>query len=342
MSNSNQTEKLPRALWISAFGVMALILVITALSRRIDYDEFLHVHSLWLVAQGQVPFSDFLAVHPPLFWYVYAPLFKLLPQKFETIIVLRLINLTFALLLLVFLARLLTRRLPGNKGALAVGLAMLAMFFQPSVIETLTEFRMDHLSTALLLGGLVLYDDMANIRRAFFAGVIIALGLTMNLKLLLIPVFVIGIDAAPLLFRRYVPWHKLGAAIAGTVCGAAAVIGFLVLKHVNINDAYQFVYAYHAAIASEFKRSPGLLAMLVDINRAQYFLPTVFAVIGFFMLVTDWKAETIQKNKFALVFLLFSVAQTILVPFPFKQYMCSVFLMWIAPLAVTYDRWFSG
>jgi hypothetical protein len=164
----------------------------------------------------------------------------------------------------------------------------------------------------------------------------------MNLKLLLIPVFVIGIDAAPLLFRRYVPWHKLGAAIAGTVCGAAAVIGFLVLKHVNINDAYQFVYAYHAAIASEFKRSPGLLAMLVDINRAQYFLPTVFAVIGFFMLVTDWKAETIQKNKFALVFLLFSVAQTILVPFPFKQYMCSVFLMWIAPLAVTYDRWLSG
>ena len=40
-------------------------------------DDVEHLHSAWLVLQGQVPYKDFFQHHNPLMWYMFAPIMKI-------------------------------------------------------------------------------------------------------------------------------------------------------------------------------------------------------------------------------------------------------------------------
>lgn len=326
-----------RGFWILAFGVMALALVYTALTRPIDYDEFLHVHSLWLISVGKVPYTEFLAVHPPVFWYLFTPLFSMLPQRLDSILILRIVNILFSLLLLCALGRLLARRLPGTEGTLAICLAFLVNFFQPSVLCTLAEFRMDHLSTALLLSGLVCYEEDGGKRRSqpFGAGMLVAVALSMNPKLILMPAFVLCVDIFGVLGRQPVNWRKLLLVTAGFGFGLLLTSGFLVLQRVNLSEASQFIYGYHARIAREYD---GLKWYFVALNTRQHQLPLLLLLLGLAGIGAGLRNHELARNKVVLSLFLFSIFQALVVPFPFKQYACSVFLMWTVPLALAFER----
>jgi hypothetical protein len=58
-----------------------------------DYDEVMQAHSIWLVAQGFVPFRDFFECHPPFAWYAFVPVLALLPDAPEMLFGLRLVSL---------------------------------------------------------------------------------------------------------------------------------------------------------------------------------------------------------------------------------------------------------
>ena len=43
-------------------------------------DNVEHIHATWLIAWGKVPYRDFFQHHNPLLWYIFAPLFKHIPD----------------------------------------------------------------------------------------------------------------------------------------------------------------------------------------------------------------------------------------------------------------------
>ena len=46
-------------------------------------DEMEHLRVSWFVSQGYFPYRDFFEHHHPLLWFVWSPLMKILPQKFD-------------------------------------------------------------------------------------------------------------------------------------------------------------------------------------------------------------------------------------------------------------------
>src|ERR1051325_11417989 len=67
---------------MTAWGAMSL-------RTGFDYDEVEHAHALWRVAQGDVPFYDFLEVHPPFFWKWMKPVTRVMPERFESLYIWR-------------------------------------------------------------------------------------------------------------------------------------------------------------------------------------------------------------------------------------------------------------
>ena len=61
--------------YIVAFGVWTIFYTETANGDNVE-----HIHSTWLISQGKVPYRDFFQHHNPLVWYLFSPLFKLLPN----------------------------------------------------------------------------------------------------------------------------------------------------------------------------------------------------------------------------------------------------------------------
>jgi hypothetical protein len=158
-------------------------LVVLAATLPLDYDEILHAHSAWLVSQKLVPYTDFLALHPPFFWFLFAPLLKIFPETFGVLIALRLANFVFSLAALNVLMVLMRRSLEGPAAALASSMAVLLALVQPSVAHALIEFRPDHVSLLLIFLGLASGDR----RKWFLHGLFMTLGVLINPKLFLLP-----------------------------------------------------------------------------------------------------------------------------------------------------------
>ncbi len=141
--------------WISR---AALALILLALAIRVpllvnagpESDEVSHLHSSWAVAQGQVPYRDFWQMHPPLLYYVVAPVFALMGEDLRIIYVGRLIMFLCILLILFQIYRIAQRCFDSLTGFLAVLLlSYLLLWWVP-----IYSFRPDTPQTLLVLVGL--------------------------------------------------------------------------------------------------------------------------------------------------------------------------------------------
>ncbi len=83
-------------------------------------DETEHLHAAWAVAQGQVPYRDFWQLHPPLLYYLMAPVFTLMGEDLRIIYVGRALMLVCLLLTLLQLYRIAQQCFDALTGALAV------------------------------------------------------------------------------------------------------------------------------------------------------------------------------------------------------------------------------
>ncbi|MBQ2886322.1 MAG: glycosyltransferase family 39 protein [Alphaproteobacteria bacterium] len=61
--------------YITAFSIWTIFYTETANGDNVE-----HIHSTWLIAQGKIPYKDFFQHHNPLLWYIFSPLFKILPN----------------------------------------------------------------------------------------------------------------------------------------------------------------------------------------------------------------------------------------------------------------------
>ena len=93
------------ALWADLIAVAVLYAMMTAHVPTQNGDNIEHIHSSFLIAQGQVPYRDFFQHHNPLMWYLFAPLVNLFAYNATVTEVVCLISLLVFLKSLVYVYR---------------------------------------------------------------------------------------------------------------------------------------------------------------------------------------------------------------------------------------------
>lgn len=92
---------------------LAVLVVLMALQRDFDHDEFEAIKSTWKMFTGETIYVDFFQHHPPFFYYLLTPLISLLGESRTTLYAARVLMLGFTLGILVMVhnvARLLFSR----------------------------------------------------------------------------------------------------------------------------------------------------------------------------------------------------------------------------------------
>jgi len=70
-------------------AILSLAQMRFAWASPIDADEVEHAHVAWLMSNDVAPYREFHQVHMPLLWICTFPLFKVLPESTDTLLILR-------------------------------------------------------------------------------------------------------------------------------------------------------------------------------------------------------------------------------------------------------------
>ncbi len=314
-------------------------MLLLGLFLPINYDEYTQVHSAWLVSQGLKPYTDFHAVHPPFLWFLFSPIIRLLPERFESIIFfLRIINLAFSTAILIVMAYMLMRRFQGRvERCLALG-AMSIMCTHPRVLRALAELRVDHLGAALTLLALCVAtrgDRKRPSSQWFFSGFLFAVAMGLSAKLLLIPIatgILLGLEEARKGKRALGRYLLAGAG--GIGFGLSIMVSICIINGVNIRRLSEQVFAYHALLRETFTQEYGLAESLFDHARQQFGRPIVVLLLGVIVLIHEGIRGRWLENRVPFIAATYALLQPLWVPFPHKQYAYTIYLVWTFPLAL--------
>lgn len=173
-----------------AFVLVALGLrVVLALRMRVDSDEPQHLHVVWAWTQGLLPYRDVFDNHMPLFQMLCAPILRLVGERPDAVVAMRLSLLPCFGLLLWGVHRI-ARALFSPRDALwAVVLASCTT----TVSLCSIEFRTDVPWTVCWVGALaVAVGGPLTSRRALVAGALLGAALAVSLKTVLMLLAVAG------------------------------------------------------------------------------------------------------------------------------------------------------
>ncbi|MEA3186408.1 MAG: hypothetical protein QOD99_238 [Chthoniobacter sp.] len=221
----------------AALGILVLLglRVFAALHYRVDSDEPQHLHVVWAWANGLLQYRDVFDNHSPLFQMLCAPLFRVLGERADIIIPMRLamIPLFFLSVWCVFK---IGARLTNRPGGL-VAAALTA--FYPTYFFVTTEYRTDDLWVALwLVSLLILVSGKLRGQRAFWFGIVIGAAFSTSMKTTLL-VISLALAAVGVLFLerlsgRRPRWREFvspaALILAGVVIIPSALIAFFAAK----------------------------------------------------------------------------------------------------------------
>lgn len=226
------------ARWCAAAAFLALLAlrVAYAWAYRVDSDEPQHLHVVWGWTRGLLPYRDQFDNHSPLFQMLCSPLMRLLGERADILVPMRLAMLPLYFFDLWCVFRI-GARLWNARAGLAAALltALCPVFFFTSV-----EFRTDDLWVALwLLSLMIAVEGNWNGRRAFWTGLVLggAFAVSMKTSLLLGAAVLAGICALGLRakFRGRFSLGPLARTapllVAGMVIVPAALVLFFAVEH---------------------------------------------------------------------------------------------------------------
>jgi hypothetical protein len=239
-------EDLPRA---ERYSIVALILMLLALKVayafhfRIDLDEPQHLHLVWAWAHGLLPYRDVFDNHGPIFHFLYSPILRILGERADIIVPMRLAVIPLWALSLGCIYRLGTAVFSRRVGLWAA----LFTAFYPEFFFTSTEFRTDDLWTLLWLAALVVATSGEFVpKRAFIVGLLVggAFGVTVKTGLM---VGALGFSAGTIVvwkwWRGQTPeWSSLFKLSLSALAGLVTVPTALILYFASQGGLKEFLY----------------------------------------------------------------------------------------------------
>ncbi|MEP6669330.1 MAG: glycosyltransferase family 39 protein [Chthoniobacter sp.] len=159
-----------RSHYILIFVVMLILRGVCAFRFRVDADEPQHLHVIWGWVNGYLPYRDVFDNHGPLFHVLLAPLFRVLGERPDILILMRFAMIPFLAICLWCVYRVGTDLFSRNVGIWA---AILTGFY-PEYFLTSAEFRTDVLWTVLWLLALVTITRQSfGKKHAFLTGLLL-------------------------------------------------------------------------------------------------------------------------------------------------------------------------
>jgi hypothetical protein len=214
---------------ISLFLVLAWLATLTlrlAFTARIGHDDIEHLHTAWLMLQGQQPYLDFFQKQSPLLWWLLVPLLSFAEGDLAIALFLGRGLMLIALVASSTAVWLLAREALRRKGLAHASLLLL--WASPVVLYNLLVIRPDGVMIALLLWALVFATrSLRQGRRALLVPAGICLGLASSILLKAAPVSVAAAAAL-----GYIGWHQdsrgwRGASRNVLLLGLGALIAIL-------------------------------------------------------------------------------------------------------------------
>jgi hypothetical protein len=270
--------------WLG-LGVAWALLVRRSLLYGFDHDELEHVHSAWLVSQGERPYLDFFEHHHPLLWYYLSPFVSFWRDDARALIAARMALWPF-IMLYSGATYLLARRLFDRHVAL---LAVLLLLTNVVVVGNVTEIRPDVPQAALgMLGVLLLYWQPRATRSKLLAcGFALGVALLFLQKaiflMLALGVVALWRDVAGVPARRHVIWLSAGCLLP--LVGFAA---WLALE----NDLSEYLL-FNWLLNLKFQRTFSLLAIAqqeYQVHAAAW----LFAAISLFCFDHDSRGKELR------------------------------------------------
>ena len=117
-------------------------------------DDVEHLHSAWLVLQGQVPYKDFFQHHNPLMWYMFAPIMKIFAYDIIVFDAVRIISTIFMFVTL-FISGLIVKRFVCKSWYSLI--LVIASIFPSYVVFTGQDFRPDNYMTLSFILGIYFF-----------------------------------------------------------------------------------------------------------------------------------------------------------------------------------------
>jgi hypothetical protein len=230
-------SRVARFIVLAVFAALAALRVLSILHYRLDSDEPQHLHVVWGWTHHLVQYRDVFDNHAPLFHLACIPIFKLVGERPDALVLMR-----FAMAPLFFFSLWCIYRLGLAIKSREVGLWS-AVFgaLTPAFCFTFTEYRADDLWTAFWFWSLVvLLGGAPTWKRGLVAGLLYGAAVATSLKTL---------------------------ALLGCL-GVAAIVGLILAKNFKSAVTDKKSYAFLGAILAGFVVIPGLLALWFAQQRA--------------------------------------------------------------------------
>lgn len=292
----------------AASAACALCSLFASLHAPVNDDDVYHLHSIWLVAHGVVPYREFFEIHPPGLWVVLSPFAAWFTSPSHYLLAAR--ALIAAMVgLMVWLAGSAIQA----RGAQAVVLGVLVL----GIIGRcqIWMFRVEYIAAVLLLLHVWLLAGTTGrepgMLRALLAAASVALGCTMSVRLLPF----VAIQPLALLWASPRSWRRQGALwFAGVLIGAFPAAVYLT-AHGLWADGWFW--------AVRFVSSSDVVSWGFEVGRADL----VLVALGLAGAVLAWQRGTFTIMRRASLIASWGVAVAFHLSNPHKVDFAGIYLL---------------
>ena len=234
-------------------------------------DDVEHLHSAWLVFQGQVPYKDFFQHHNPLMWYLFAPLMGVFAYELVIFDIVRIIS-TLVMFATLFVAGLIIKRFVSNTWYSLI--LVVASVFPSYVVFTGQDFRPDNYMTFIYILGiyyLFSYLDKQKAKDLVISFVCMFLSFLFAQKI----VFMLLIYAVVILYFLYIKNIKINDFIRALILPILGCIIFIswLAYHGMIETYWLSNYIFNLYI-------PDVYGNKVEATKTEFYALGAIALVG--------------------------------------------------------------
>ena len=234
-------------------------------------DDVEHLHSAWLVFQGEIPYKDFFQHHNPLLWYLFAPLVGIFAYDIVIFDIVRIISTIIMFLTLMFVAKITSRYLTQSKYA---GLLAIVSVFPSYIIFSGQDFRPDNYMVFSFICGLYyFFAYLDNKNRNYLILSFFLMFLTfmfMQKSIFFLAVF--GICVLFLLYKKEIAIKDFLISLIIPSVGAIFFLSWLIY-HDMLKLYWQSNFIFNLYI-------PDVYGGLVEPTKTEFYVLTFIAMLG--------------------------------------------------------------